>query len=128
MGITRNTINRLHEDIQRLNEIKDELSSYIPRGKRDALLKRKVMLENAIQQRVHNLKSIINKKPIEAVILVNLDNTEPKYYRRVFYGLTIEEVHELIDIEMYTRGEYYTLAKLEPINTSSEWEELLENK
>lgn len=128
MGITRNTINRLHENIQRLNEIKSELASYVPRGKRDALLKRKVMLENAIQQRVHNLKSIINKKPIEAIILVNLDNTEPKYYRRVFYGLTPEEVKELIDLEMYSRGEYYSLVKLEPINTSSEWEELLENK
>lgn len=128
MGITRNTINRLHENIQRLNEIKSELASYVPRGKRDALLKRKVMLENAIQQRVHNLKSIINKKPIEAIILVNLDNTEPKYYRRVFYGLTPEEVKELIDLEMYSRGEYYSLVKLESINTSSEWEELLENK
>lgn len=128
MGITRNTINRLHEDIQRLNEIKNELASYVPRGKRDALLKRKVMLENAIQQRVHNLKSIINKKPVEAVILVNLDNTEPKYYRRLFHGLTPEEVKELIDLEMYSRGEYYSLVKLEPINTSSEWEELLENK
>lgn len=128
MGITRNTINRLHEDIQRLSEIKNELASYVPRGKRDALLKRKVMLENAIRQRVHNLKSIINKKPIEAVILVNLDSTKPKYYRRVFHGLTPEEVKELIDLEMYSRGEYYTLVKLEPINTSLEWEELLENK
>lgn len=131
MGIIRNTINRLREDVQRLNEIKDELSSYLPSGKRDALLKRKVMLERAIQQRVHSLKNIVNlnQRPIEVVILVNLDNTKPKYYRKIFYGLTPEEVKELIDLEMmYVRGEYYTLVKLEPINTSLEWEELLENK
>lgn len=127
MGLSRNTINRLQEDLIRLEEIKEELSSYVPPGKRDALLRRKVMLESAIRQRTNHLKSLINKKPVEAIILADL-NGGVKKYRRVFYGLTIEEAKELIDIEMHYKKIFYTLVKLEHIDTSSKWEELLESK
>lgn len=127
MGLSRNTINRLQEDLIRLEEIKEALSSYVPPGKRDALLRRKVMLESAIRQRTNHLKSLINKKPVEAIILADLDEGVKKY-RRVFYGLTLEEAKELIDIEMHYKKIFYTLVKLEHIDTSSKWEELLESK
>ena len=127
MGLSRNTINRLQEDLIRLEEIKEALSSYVPPGKRDALLRRKVMLESAITQRTTHLKSLINKKPVEAIIIANLTEGVKKY-RRVFYGLTLEEARELIDIEMHHKKILYTLVKLEYIDTSSEWEELLESK
>lgn len=127
MGLSRNTINRLQEDLIRLDEIKEALSSYVPPGKRDALLRRKVMLESAIRQRINHLKFLINKKPVEAIILANLDEGV-KRYRRVFYGLTLEEAKELIHVEMHYKKIFYTLVKLEYIDTSSEWEELLESK
>ena len=85
------------------------------------------MLESAIRQRTNHLKSLINKKPVEVIILADL-NEGVKRYRRVFYGLTIEEAKELIDIEMHYKKIFYTLVKLEYIDTSSEWEELLESK
>ena len=128
MGLSKNTINRLQEDLIRLEEIKEALSSYVPPGKRDALLRRKVMLESAIKQRTTHLKSLINKKPVEAIILTDDIKGDVKKYRRVFYGLTLEEARELINIEMHYKKVFYTLVKLEHINTSSEWEELLESK
>lgn len=127
MGLIRNTLTRIQDDLITLERIRNEL----PRsnsGKHRSLLQQKVMIEQRVQSRIKSLKESINRPLLKATIIVAFDEGPAKRYSKTFYGLTPQEVRDLISIELYSKGVYYTLESLEEINTNSEWEELLEDK
>lgn len=127
MGLIRNTLTRIQDDLITLERIRNEL----PRsnsGKHRSLLQQKVMIEQRVQYRIKSLKESINRPLLKATIIVALDEGPAKRYSKTFHGLTPQEVRDLISIELYSKGVYYTLESLEEINTNSEWEELLEDK
>lgn len=127
MGLIRNTLTRIQDDLITLERIHNEL----PRsssGKHRSLLQQKVMIEQRVQSRIKSLKESINRPLLKATIIVAFDEGPTKRYSKTFYGLTPQEVRDLINIELYSKGVYYTLESLEEINTNSEWEELLEDK
>ena len=127
MGLIRNTINRIQDDLATLDRIKNELPRSNP-GKHRALLQQKVLVEQRVKSRIQNLKETIHKPILKATIIVDFGEG-PKTYFKLFYGLTPQEVRDLLDLEFFV-GEAigFTLVNLEEIKTESKWEELLEDK
>lgn len=124
MGLIRNTIRRLQDDLYTLERIKNELPRSNP-GKHRSLLQQKVMIEQRLQSRIQSLKESINRPILKATIIIDFGEG-PKRYSKNFYGLTPQEVRDLLDVEFFLVG--YTLVSLEEIKPNSNWEELLEDK
>lgn len=122
MGLIKNTLDRIKEDLDRLEVINLEISRSST-GKRRALLKNRVMIEQRVRARSQSLKEKINSPGIEAVIIADL-GSGPKQYHRTFYGLNHGEVKELLEIMFSVKQMPYTLVKLQEVNTASTWEEL----
>lgn len=125
MGLIRNTIERIQIDLYNLNRIKQELPRSNP-GKHRSLLQQKVMIERRVRSRVQCLKESITKPVIKVVVIVDLGKGPQKYFKN-FYGLTPQEVRDLLDVEFYLNESIgYTLVSLEEINTNSEWTPLID--
>lgn len=121
----RTTINRLRDDYETFNRISREISR-VNLGKRRALLQQKVMIEQRIKHRTQWLKEKVSMNSIRATILVYREEGVKKYCRD-FYGLTPQEVKDLLEIEFFYQGIYFTLVSLEEITIKTEWREVLEN-
>lgn len=126
MGLIRNTVERIQSDLYTLERIKQEL----PRsnsGKHRALLQQKVMVEQRVKSRIQTLKESITKPILRAIIIADLGDGPQRYYKN-FYGLTPQEVRDLLDIEFYYLNDAigYTLVSLEEVNTNSEWTKLMD--
>lgn len=126
MGLIRNTVERIQSDLYTLERIKQELPRSNP-GKHRALLHQKVMVEQRVKSRIQTLKESITKPIIRAIIIVDLGDGPQRYYKN-FYGLTPQEVRDLLDIEFYYLNDAigYTLVSLEEVNTNSEWTKLMD--
>lgn len=84
------------------------------------------MIEQRVKTRVKNLKESLNKPIIKATVIVDLGEG-PSRYSKEFYGLTPQEVKDLLDIEFHLgKSTGYTLVNLEELTTNTEWIKLVE--
>ena len=127
MGLIRNTLTRIQDDLATLERIRNEL----PRsnsGKHRSLLQQKVMIERRVQSRIQSLKESINRPILRAIVIVDLGDGVKRYSKN-FYGLTPQEVRDLLDVEFIVNKSIgYTLESLEELKPNCNWEELLEDK